>query len=346
MTDNLLENACKLLAAKAKFVIATIISQAGSTPRTAGTQMIVMENGTIHGTIGGGLLEAKVVEKAVEIIKNRVASVFMPFDLTYEDVASMDMICGGRAEVFLDNVMPTPENLAAFRLWNKMLQRRKNGHFITAIMGDQVYHAVVGEEKRSYEHLPLSSDALAKIVGETASVSALKVFKLDEAQVFIEPAVRPKTALLFGAGHVAKYTAHLCAMTGFYVTIVDDRREFANAERFPDAHEIHAIDDFENACSGLSINSDTFIVIFTRGHLHDKIVLAQALETDASYIGMIGSRKKRDFIYKALRDLGYKQSNLDRVHSPIGLAIGAQTPEEIAVSIVAELIQERSKIFK
>ena len=194
--------------------------------------------------------------------------------------------------------------------------------------------------------MPLAPDALAKVIAATDTVLALTTLELGEKLVLIEPAAVPKEALLFGAGHVAKATAQLCAMTGFRVTVVDDRSEFANVHRFPEADAVFEIDSFENALSQFAISSDTFIVIFTRGHLHDKTVLAQALETDAGYIGMIGSRKKRDKIFLALQAAGFSQSALDRVHSPIGLVIGAETPEEIAVSIAAELIQERARVLK
>jgi xanthine dehydrogenase accessory factor len=124
--------------------------------------------------------------------------------------------------------------------------------------------------------------------------------------------------------------------------VLDDRPEFASSERFPRAEQIKVIPSFPQAFEGLEIDRDGYVVIVTRGHLHDKTVLEQALKTDAGYIGMIGSRRKRDLIYRELLTKGFSQAELGRVHAPIGLAIGAETPEEIAVSIVAELIQVRA----
>jgi len=124
--------------------------------------------------------------------------------------------------------------------------------------------------------------------------------------------------------------------------VLDDRSEFANQERFPKADELRVLDRFENAFSGLSADSNSFLVILTRGHSHDRTVLAQALRTQAGYIGMIGSHRKRDTIYQSLRDEGFTNADLDRVHCPIGLDIGGETPEEIAVSIVAEMIEVHS----
>jgi xanthine dehydrogenase accessory factor len=131
-------------------------------------------------------------------------------------------------------------------------------------------------------------------------------------------------------------------MTHFRTVVLDDRTEFANIERFPAADEIKVPAALSEAFTDLDIDRDSYIVIVTRGHRHDRTVLEQALRREAVYIGMIGSKGKRDAVYKALLDEGFTRADLERVHSPIGLEIGGDTPEEIAVSIVAELIKERS----
>ena len=150
------------------------------------------------------------------------------------------------------------------------------------------------------------------------------------------------TVYLFGAGHVSQQVAHLTSMTHFRTVVLDDRVEFANRERFPGADEIRVPASLDAAFTGLAIDRDSYIVIVTRGHRYDKTVLQQALRTEAGYIGMIGSKGKRDAVYKTLLEEGRTSAELERVHSPIGLKIGGDTPEEIAVSIVAELIKERS----
>ncbi|MFZ3046285.1 MAG: XdhC family protein, partial [Desulfatirhabdiaceae bacterium] len=139
----------------------------------------------------------------------------------------------------------------------------------------------------------------------------------------------------------SRETAILSKMIGFETVVLDDRPEFANRERFPEADEIRILSSFDCALDGLVIDGKGYIVILTRGHLHDKTVLGLALRKPARYIGMIGSRKKRDAIYRALEREGFSNDDLARVHSPIGLSIGAQTPAEIAVSIAAELIRVR-----
>ncbi|MGD9211980.1 MAG: XdhC family protein, partial [Desulfobacteraceae bacterium] len=164
--------------------------------------------------------------------------------------------------------------------------------------------------------------------------------------LIIEPSARIKRVYLFGAGHVAQPTARFAAMVGFRVIVIDDRSNFANSERFPEAHDIRVIEDFEKVLSDLPINEDSFIVILTRGHFHDGTVLKQALKTNAGYIGMIGSRRKRDLIYDDLLNQGFSRDDFKRVHAPIGLSIGAETPEEIGMSIVAELIHKRAQLTK
>ncbi|MFW5640569.1 MAG: xanthine dehydrogenase accessory protein XdhC [Thermodesulfobacteriota bacterium] len=266
---------CRLLENSEDLVLASVLSQKGSTPRTAGTRMVIRRNGTILGTIGGGIVEARVMEAAPEVFETRTTTE-RSFDLTHPITDTMDMICGGHMTVRLEFIEATPENREKFK---QSLEESRRLH---------------------------------------------------------------KTAFLFGAGHVSRQLAKLTQMVEFRTVVLDDRSEFANRDRFPGVDQVHVLDRFENTFSGLSTDSNSFIVILTRGHSHDRTVLAQALRTQAGYIGMIGSHRKRDTIYRSLRDEGFTTADLDRVHCPIGLDIGGETPEEIAVSIVAEMIEVRS----
>ena len=171
----------------------------------------------------------------------------------------------------------------------------------------------------------------------------IQVTQLENSTVVIEPARKPKTLHLFGAGHVARPTAHMASLVGFRVEVMDDRDEFANAGRFPDADVIRVLPDFNRVVSEAAVDGDSFVVVVTRGHGYDRTVLAQILKTEVCYIGMIGSRRKRDSSYRALRTEGFTHDDLRRVHCPIGLDIGAETPEEIAVSIFAELVRHRAR---
>ncbi|HEV2206946.1 MAG TPA: XdhC/CoxI family protein [Candidatus Acidoferrales bacterium] len=158
-------------------------------------------------------------------------------------------------------------------------------------------------------------------------------------EVFVEPILPQPTLYIFGAGHVSLAVSRIAGEAGFAVAVIDDRESFANVERFPMASEVHTsyADSFEK----IHPNSSSYLLIVTRGHKDDMRVLAWAVNTDARYIGMIGSKRKVLSVYKALEKEGYAPEKFERVHAPVGLDIGALSPEEIAVSIVAELIAVR-----
>jgi xanthine dehydrogenase accessory factor len=342
----IVQNACDLLKRGEAFILATIISHSGSTPRTAGSRMIVTADGRGIGTIGGGLLEAEAMSRALQLMRSGQSAI-LPVDLNHDTIDTMDMICGGVAQVLLDFVSPTPINRSHFERWRRMLEDREKGCLLTLVIGsgdpvETIAHGLVTDAGEIGSELSLTAIQRETVLAAAVESSAVQVLPLDGGFVVLEPTQRVCSAYFFGAGHVAQATATVAAMVGFRVSVSDDRKAYANRERFPDSHEVRVIADFAHAFSGLSVGRDDYIVILTRGHLHDKTVLAQALKTDAGYIGMIGSRKKRDTIYGALLKEGFSQADIDRVHSPIGLSIGAETPEEIAVSIVAEMIRHRA----
>jgi xanthine dehydrogenase accessory factor len=321
---------CDLLKKGETVVLATIVSHAGSTPRTSGSRMIITANGRGIGTIGGGLLEAEAMARAVELIRDGQSAI-ISFDLSHRIVDSMDMICGGQAEVLLDCLQPTATTIAAFDRWRRLLVKRQPGWLLTLITGQRIGDACLSDEMRD--------DILASADG----ISDLRTRLYGDRLMVVEPAITAYRVHLFGAGHVALSTCAMAATVGFEVVVADDRKAYANRQRFPDALALRVLEHFEQAFSGISVGRQDYIVIVTRGHLHDKIVLSQALQSDAGYIGMIGSRSKRDAIYTALLGDGFSQADIGRVHSPIGLSIGAETPEEIAVSIVAEMIRHRAE---
>lgn len=349
----LLSTICDILMRKQSCVIATIVEKHGSSPRTAGAKIIILDNGMTIGTIGGGMLEAKIIERA-KVLFNTGRPEIISLELTGDDIASMDMICGGHVDIFLERLDPTPETIEFYHRWQQTIdsgytacmiitQTKKNSTIV------QIDRCILLRDEIVYGSCPLPLDQvyeLKNIAGQCKKNTHVQLISFDSYDVIIEKAIKPKTAFIFGAGHVAQPTCHLAAMVGFRVIVIDDRKEFANPKRFPDAFEIQAINDYHQVLKNLPIDSDSYIVIITRGHLHDYTVLAQALQTPASYIGMIGSHRKRDAIFAELRKQGYSQQDLNRVHSPIGLEIGAETPEEIAVSIVAEMIKCRASIKK
>ena len=161
-----------------------------------------------------------------------------------------------------------------------------------------------------------------------------------EVEFFIEPLMPDPTLFIFGGGHIAYTLAKMAKLVGFKIVVIDDRPEYANPKRFPEAEQTLAI-DFAKAFSNLKIGKSGYIVIVTYGHSGDEVVLEGALKTKARYIGMIGSKTKNKVVFSHLLTKGFSQELLDRVHAPIGLAINAQTPDEIAVSILAEMIKVR-----
>jgi xanthine dehydrogenase accessory factor len=251
---DLFEEIVKMRRSGQRAALATIVYTNGSIPSYESSRMLVGEDGSISGTIGGGCVEAEVWAAAKEVMQKESPRK-MVFNLNNEASYDNGLICGGTLEVFVEPILPQP-----------MLH-------------------------------------------------------------------------LFGGGHVSIAVARAASAAGFGIGIVDDRETFANAGRFPMASEIHT--SYEDAFAKIHPNASSYLLIVTRGHKEDMRVLAWAVRTEARYIGMIGSKRKVLSVYKALENDGYKPEEFERVFAPMGLEIGALSPEEIAVSIVAELIAVR-----
>jgi len=183
----------------------------------------------------------------------------------------------------------------------------------------------------------MARDVAAVFEQRTAGITSW-----DDSTIYIEPVFSEPVLYIFGAGHISQHLARMAALVQFQVVVIDDREKFANRDRFPTADQI-LVRGFDGIAEDIPFDEDSYIVIVTRGHLHDYTVLRAVLGSPACYIGMIGSRHKRDIIYRQLQDEGVTQEQLDAVHAPIGLDINADTPEEIAVSITAELIKIRGR---
>ena len=235
--------------------VATIVNVRGSIPSFRTAKMLVRDDGSIVGTIGGGCVEADVWQAAREVMESEKPRT-LKFDLNQDPKYDTGLVCGGTLEIFVEPILP------------------------------------------------------------------------------------PALLYLFGAGHVALNLCQVAATAGFEVTVTDDRSSYATKERFPAAREIHAL-DFEEATRKLEPNESSYIVIVTRGHRDDMRILRWAVQTRAGYVGMIGSKRKVIEIFKTLRKEGVPAHLFDRVHAPVGLDIGAITPEEIAIAITAKLIAFR-----
>jgi xanthine dehydrogenase accessory factor len=235
--------------------VATIVNVRGSIPSFETAKMLVRDDGSIAGTVGGGCVEAEVWQAAREVMESEKPRT-VTFNLNHNPKYDTGLVCGGTLDIFIEPVLP------------------------------------------------------------------------------------PALLHIFGAGHVALNLYRAARNAGFEVTVVDDRDTYANRERFPEAKEVIA-EDYERAMARLAPNKTSYIVIVTRGHKDDMRVLRWAVQTQARYIGMIGSKRKTITIFRELTNEGLPEQLFERVHAPVGLDIGAITPEEIAIAITAELIAVR-----
>jgi len=251
------EEIVKLRQQGRRGAVATIVSARGSIPSFKTAKMLVRDDGSIVGTIGGGCVEAEVWQAAREVMESEKPRT-LSFDLNQNPKYDTGLICGGTLEIFLEPILPS-------------------------------------------------------------------------ASLYI-----------FGAGHVAFNLYKTAHNAGFDVTVVDDREVYANRERFPEASNVIA-QDFDRAMAQVAPSESSYIVIVTRGHHDDMRVLRWAVQTPARYVGMIGSKRKTIAIYRELTKEGLAPALFERVHAPVGLDIGAVTPEEIAVAITAELIAARRR---
>jgi xanthine dehydrogenase accessory factor len=251
---DLFEEIVRMRRAGQRGALATIVHTNGSIPSYESSRMLVREDGSLVGTVGGGCVEADVWAAAKEVM-HKESPRKMVFNLNNEASYDNGLICGGTVEIFIEPILPQP----------------------------MVY--------------------------------------------------------LFGGGHVSMALAKAASAAGFGIGVVDDREAFANLQRFPMAQAVYT--SYEDAFTQIQPNAATYLVIVTRGHKEDMRVLAWAVRTDARYVGMIGSKRKVLSVYKALEREGYRPEEFERVYAPMGLEIGALSPEEIAISIVAELIAVR-----
>ncbi len=322
------------------FALATVITRNGSAPRSAGAKMLVTAKGASVGTVGGGALEANVQGLALQVIEGKKPrAVIEKFEFSGREAASMDAICGGQVEVLVERVDPAdPHTRAVIEGLGAAAAAHRKAWLVTSL--PDARQALVGQEGLLAGELPAGLE-----LEQVREISLPEALRLEGARMgaMVEPVNIAGTAYIFGAGHVSRSLAGFTKAVGFWTVVLDDRAEYANAERFPTADRLVVLNSFENILAQAPLDQDSFAVIVTRGHLNDLEVLAQVLRSEAGYIGMIGSRRKVALIFEELRRRGYSEEDIRRVHAPIGLPISAETPEEIGISIVAEMIQERNR---
>lgn len=331
-------------------VWAAIIGQTGSSPRSLGTKFLVCQNGGLAGSIGGGLIEARVIQTAKGLMGGSQALV-MEIRMSGDEVAGTDMICGGDVNVLVQGIRAEDRDAAqTLSMVLRLLEKGGKGALVSGPLPGPEADSRTGILFLQNDAEPVGSfkpdpDLLNVIHGRLESLwtrNAPEIISTPQGDFFLEPLQSQPRAVVFGGGHISVNLAPLLKWVGFEVIVVDDRREFANPERFP-GMKTFVTDDWRTCFDQLDVGAGAYYVVVTRGHVHDKTVLEEILQRSYRYVGMIGSRRKRNMIYDALIKAGIELEKIKDVHSPIGLGIGAETPEEIAISIVAEMIQVRSE---
>ena len=314
-------------------LLAVVLDSRGSAPRGPGSMMLLLSDGTIRGSIGGGPMEWAVMREGASILAEKRPAQRMRYDLGGTDTDSADAICGGVVGLCLYPL--GPDDAPLLEAACTRIEARENIGFgvwqedgamrLFCISCGQALVSGADDGPR---------DGLNRWIAEDG--------RPGESGVLYYSVITPRPRLwLMGGGHVALATAKVAQIAGFGIVVVDDRPEYANETRFPGARCI-VCGRYDELPTG-NVSPTDYIAILTRGHRHDRESLAWALRTAAGYVGMIGSRKKKALIYEALRAEGVPQERLDWVHAPIGLPIGDHTPGDIAVSIVAEIVAIRAE---
>jgi len=339
-------------------------------PLSAESKLLYRVDGSIAGTVGGGLLEARVIAIARQVLAEGKAQL-LEFELTQDQASRTGMICGGRCAVLVEPIEPG-RDAAVYATVAKAIESRQPVVVVTLLSGSVAsYRSISGGatklallpdgqtvagpqrvaqalacagQAKACRTLPKAILAIAEDVlkagrPQVASVASCRSIA-DPIRAHFDPITPRPTVFVFGAGHVAIPVAHIAALAGFRVVVVDDRAEFANRERFPGADDV-IVASVDDAFSRITVDETGYVVAITRGHAMDEEVVAHALRTSARYIGMIGSKRKVAGVLGRLRTQGFTDADLARLHAPIGIDINAETVEEIAVSIVAELIAVR-----
>jgi xanthine dehydrogenase accessory factor len=325
-----------LLKQDKTIALVTIIDNNGSAPRLPGSKMVVEQDGTLHGTIGGGKLEFTAHKKAGEVARG-TPQIITEFDMRGSGGdGDADMVCGGIQLVLIERL--SPEMAPMFARALACFSGGARGVWTIDITDQQ-------HPRRDFVDLQQNGRKRDDIdFQEVMRSRTTRLVRVGKEVIVIDPLPKNGTVVLFGGGHVSREVAGLAVTLDFEVIVCDDRIEFASKSRFPMVTSVHQV-DFTNAFAHIDRTENLYLLILTHGHRYDQEVLAQALQTSARYIGMIGSRRKRDIIYENLRKQGFSDADFARVHCPVGLSIGSETPREIAISVIAELIAARAGVL-
>lgn len=346
--------------------MATIVKRKGSVPREVGAKMVVQRGGKISGTVGGGCGEAEVWRSALNVIDTQRPSM-VQVDLTEEIAMESQGVCGGIFDVFVQpwhnaSLPDQPAMQGIAYAISSALEGEQAIVLATVIAGGGTWRSYIGRQMLIYEdgetigdlRLPGAPAGLTSQFAQAAQNAIVtgkpQVDKVGTssaagqpgtwAEIFIEPFVPRPVLLIAGAGHIAVPLAALAHQMNFSVSVTDDRSSFVNRERFPSAKQLLQ-GDIEAILRNYPITPRTHIVLVTRAHAHDVQGLRAIIDSPAAYIGMIGSQRRVWAVFKLLHQEGVPAEKLARVRAPIGLDLGGASPEEIALSIMAEIVMLR-----
>ena len=344
-----IEEAVKLVEVGQPCVLATVVRTKGSTPQKPGAKLLVRKDGSGVGTLGGGCVEGDIWFAAKEILRRNGGPEYRDY-LLNEDIAARDgLVCGGTMYFFIE---PLRESREFLPYAQEMLGAYGSGVPVgvatvvksdsgRGVMGAKILLREDGSTLGSLGDPELDRLGLegARRVAELGVNE--HVMTHYGVELYAEGFTTPPTLVLMGGGHVAKATYELGRLLGYRIYVVDDRPQYANKVRFPEAQDTIVVPDYSRGLDQVPINANTSIVVATRGHWFDDLALEAAVRTPAKYVGLLGSRRKTILIYQRLVKLGVPAERLKAVHAPIGLDIGALTPEELAVSIMSEIVMSR-----
>ena len=336
-------------------VVATVVRTSGSTPQKPGAKLLVRADGSGVGTLGGGCVEGDIWFAASQLLKSGGPAEMRDYELN-EDLAAQDgLVCGGTMYFLLDPIRDeaNPNGTKTDPDFNDEVLAAYDGGApvaVASLMKAPEGSGLMGGSQLLVREHGSPAGALGdEKLDARASVEARRLMAMGKndyivtesgAEFFIEAYTTPPTLVLAGGGHVSRAISNIAKTLGFRIFVIDDREEFSNADRFPEAEQT-VVSDYASGFKKLPIGTNSFIVIATRGHRYDTAATAAAMRTPASYVGLLGSRRKTILIYEELFAQGFTMEQVKSVRSPIGLSISARTPEEIALSIMAEIVAFR-----
>ena len=325
------KNTIHALRAGQPVELVTVVAAGGSTPRGAGAMMAVYADGSTEGTVGGGNVEFASTHLAVQLLSQGACDL-RHFNFVPGDAASLGMVCGGDVTIHFQ-FLPAGNSAVMDVLKDVVTASGENlDTWLVRRFGDFGVTAMGLADRNGLRYLP---------EGTVLPEGLLENKGVYQDDWFACPVVKAGRVYIFGGGHVSQALVPAIAAVGFQPVVYDDRPEFSDPALFPKAEKT-LCGSFLELEKKITVTPDDYVVIMTRGHQADYEVLTQVLRSGAKYIGCIGSRRKLAFCLERLLEAGFTEEEYARVHAPIGLAIGAETPAEIAVSITAEMIAVRA----